>query len=636
MFKAACWIVLYAGAFCTLSCGGGGSSSDSSENDSEKSIARIWDEANLDAIRIDTPRPPVHARNLWHLSAAMYDAWAVYDVSAHGYALREKITAASDSVPELRREAISYAAYQVLKNRYAFSANAETTLAALDTLMQELGFDPANTTVEGDSPAAIGNRSAAAIISLGDTDGSNQSANYADPSYTAKNAPLVVQFPGNTMSDPNAWQPLALKVAFTQNGIPLPSGLQTFIGAQWNNVKPFALERTDPNRPYIDLGPPPRLGESTDLQFKSDFLDVLDKSSALTTASGVTLDISPGAYGNNPLGTNAGSGHAVNPVTGESYSSQVVKLGDFSRVLAEFWADGPSSETPPGHWNTIANTISDSSFQSFRFQGEGDPLDRLEWDVKLYFALNGALHDAAVNCWGTKRVYDSVRPISAVRYMATQGQSSDPSLPSFDPQGLPLVAGLTDLVTQETWPAGRHAGIQCCQDQTGRSAPCIDSSGTPGVQVSCVGEVAVFAWAGPDPAQPARTTGVQWIRAKEWTPYQLATFVTPAFPGYNSGHSTFSRAAAEVLTAFTGSEFFPGGLGEFRAPKDSFLKFETGPSEEVRLQWGTYFDAADQAGQSRIFGGIHIRSDDFTGRIAGSAIGVNAFQKAKGYFNGTA
>jgi len=616
--------------------GGGGDSSDSPGSTEERSIARIWDEANLDAIRIDTPRPPVHARNLWHLSVAMYDAWAAYDSTALGYALREKHFAETTNVPALRREAISYAAYHVLKNRYALSVNAAVTLPALDSLMRELGFDPANEIVEGDSPAAIGNRAAAAILAIGDADGSNQAADYADPTYTPVNDPLVVRFPGNEMNDPNAWQPLALNVAFTQNGIPLPSGLQSFVGAQWNNVLPFALERADSSRPYVDSGPPPQLGGATDAQFKSDFLDVLAKSSVLTASGGPLIDISPGAYGNNSLGSNDGTGHPVNPVTGAGYQPQVVRLGDFARVLAEFWADGPNSETPPGHWNTIANAASDSTFQTFRFEGTGPPLDRLEWDVKLYFALNGALHDAAVNCWGTKRVYNSVRPISAIRYMATRGQSSDPALPSYDPQGLPLSPGLTELITPDSWPSGKHAGIQCCQDGAGRAAPCIDSAGIPGVQVSCIGEVAVFAWAGTDPAQPSRASGVQWIRAKEWTPYQLSTFVTPAFPGYNSGHSTFSRAAAEVLAAFTGSPFFPGGLGEFSAPKDAFLKFEPGPSGDIRLQWGTYFDAADQAGQSRIFGGIHIRADDLTGRIAGSAVGVTAFQKAKSYFSGSA
>ena len=40
------------------------------------SVARQWNEVLLEAIRNDFARPTVHARNLCHVSAAMYDAWA--------------------------------------------------------------------------------------------------------------------------------------------------------------------------------------------------------------------------------------------------------------------------------------------------------------------------------------------------------------------------------------------------------------------------------------------------------------------------------------------------------------------------------------------------------------------------------
>ena len=85
-----------------------------------------------------------------------------------------------------------------------------------------------------------------------------------------------------------------------------------------------------------------------------------------------------------------------------------------------------------------------------------------------------------------------------------------------------------------------------------------------------------------------------------------------------------------------GDPFFPGGLGEFVARERSYLVFERGPSVEVRLQWATYFDAADQAGQSRVNGGIHIRPDDFVGRRLGNEVGLLAFAKAGTYFDGTA
>jgi hypothetical protein len=90
------------------------------------------------------------------------------------------------------------------------------------------------------------------------------------------------------------------------------------------------------------------------------------------------------------------------------------------------------------------------------------------------------------------------------------------------------------------------------------------------------------------------------------------------------------------MTLMTGSPYFPGGLEEFVAAQNDFLQFEVGPSTDVRLQWATYYDAADQAGQSRLWGGIHVAADDFTGRIRGRQIGIDAFAEAQTYFDGTA
>jgi hypothetical protein len=118
-------------------------------------------------------------------------------------------------------------------------------------------------------------------------------------------------------------------------------------------------------------------------------------------------------------------------------------------------------------------------------------------------------------------------------------------------------------------------------------------------------------------------------------PYQLPTFVTPAFAGYVSGHSTFSRAAAEVLTAFTGSSYFPGGLYEMPVPRGT-LKIEQGPSRDLTLQWATYFDAADAAGTSRLWMGIHVPADDFAGRRVGAQCGKAAWERARRHFEGTA
>ena len=121
--------------------------------------------------------------------------------------------------------------------------------------------------------------------------------------------------------------------------------------------------------------------------------------------------------------------------------------------------------------------------------------------------------------------------------------------------------------------------------------------------------------------------------AGNWWPYQRPSFVTPPFAGYVSGHSTFSRAAAEVMSLFTGDDYFPGGMGEYYAPRDSFLVFEKGPSVDVTLQWATYRDASDQCSLSRIWGGIHPPADDIPGRLMGIEVGVKAFRESEAYFN---
>jgi hypothetical protein len=293
------------------------------------------------------------------------------------------------------------------------------------------------------------------------------------------------------------------------------------------------------------------------------------------------------------------------------YQSQIVPLGDFARVLAEFWADGPKSETPPGHWNALANQASDHPRFTRMWKGSGAPLSALEWDVRLYLALNGALHDAAIAAWQVKRRFTCSRPITIIRSAAALGQSSDPSAgASFHPKGLPLIPGLIELITRESaQPGQRHAHLR-----------------------PFMGEVAIRAWRGEPGNSVSQVGGIEWIRGVEWVPYQRRSFVTPAFPGFVSGHSTFSRAAAEVLTSATGTAFVPGGLGEASITSNVGLTFERGPSVPLKLQWATWFDAADQAGQSRLWGGIHIEPDDFVGRRMGAAIGGAAFQKAATFF----
>lgn len=578
----------------------------------DPSVARDWDEEILSAIRIDKPNPPVHARNLFGLSAAMYDAWAAYDEVAVGYVYRGKHAAAD--IAGARREAISFAAYRLLKERYALSFNSATTLAALDARLQALGYDKNNTSTDPSTPAGVGNAVAAAVSAWFINDGARQLQAYSDYSanqggYVPVNPPLVTGLSGTNTVNVNRWQPLAIANSLDQNGYP-EGPIQVYQGPHWLGVRPFCLERVQSTSPWLDPGPPPHLGGPGDSQFRADVVEVIRRSSELTPDDGETLNISPGAFGNNTLGANDGAGHPLNPATGQPYLANLVKRGDFARVLAEFWADGPSSETPPGHWNVIANAVSEYPGFEKRLGGEGPVLDDLEWDVKLYFALNAAVHDAACAAWGLKRYYDCGRPIEYIRYMGQLGQSSVTDVPSYHPNGLPLVPGLIELVTTATSQTGqRHAGLP-------------------------PGAVAIHTWPG-QPANPATYSGVKWILAANWMPYQKKTFVTPGFPGYISGHSTFSRSAAEVLAGITGSPFFPGGMAVHDAPANVSLTFEKGPSAPIELQWGTYFDASDQAGLSRLWGGIHVSADDLSGRRVGSECGKRTWTLAKEYFDGS-
>jgi hypothetical protein len=571
------------------------------------SVARRWDEAMLDAIRRALPAPTVHARNLYHASAAMWDAWAAYDQVASGVFVNDKVSA--PDVEAARNEAISYAAYRVLSARYLNSVGGDESLSEFADVMDALCYPVTVTTTEGDAPAALGNRIAETILAATHDDGSNEADGYASGDYEPVNPPLVVAGSAISITDPNHWQPLQLEHMISQNGIPVTNGVQNAIGPHWGHVTPFAIPAGGSDGVPMDPGPPPDFGSE---EYRQQAVEVIRLSSELDPTGAPTIDISPAAIGDNPLGTNDGDGYDVNPVTGAPYEPEMVNRADFGRVMAEFWADGPKSETPPGHWNVLANKVGDELGDDLHIGGEGPRVDRLEWDVKTYLALNGAVHDAAIAAWGLKGHYDSIRPISMIRYMGSLGQSSDPDAPSYDPDGLPLVPDLIEVITDEsTGPGGAHRSLAGHE-----------------------GEVAIRAWAG-NPEDPATELGrAEWILATEWVPYQLPTFVTPAFPGYVSGHSTFSRAAAEVMAAMTGSTYFPGGLGGYTIPAGS-LAFELGPTTDIELEWATYYDAADQAGRSRLWGGIHITADDFSGRRIGSECGKAAWERAQSYFAGT-
>jgi hypothetical protein len=232
---------------------------------------------------------------------------------------------------------------------------------------------------------------------------------------------------------------------------------------QWGDVRPFAMQDTDQ---FLPPGPP----ALTSPRYAEDFNMVKE------------------------LG-------AINSATRTAEQTEI----------ARFWADFSHTESPPGHWNSIARDVAAR-------QG-----NTLEENARLFALLNIAMADAGIVTWDAKYRYNFWRPVTAIR--------------EADRDGNP------------------------------------DTVADPG-----------------------------------WTPL----LVTPNFPEYTSGHSTFSAAAAEILRGFYGTDAI-----HFTALSDT-LPGVTRTYDSLRA-------AVDEIGLSRVYGGIHFLSGDIDGIESGEALGKFVF-----------
>lgn len=613
------------------------------------SVAKEWMDILLGMIMEDGQGPTIQARNLFHTSVAMYDAWAAYDPKQETYFLGKNYNGfelpfnrdfkrISQNTDSLRKIAITYAAYRVAYGRYSQYGSKGRTIDHLHDKMDSLGYNVSirKTNYEDGSPEALGNYIANYIIELGDNDNSREDNRHESETYRSVNLNIRPDLPGTgLLKNPNRWQPIEIRPYISKKGDDktlkdwnylLIEGNTLFLTSFWGEVFSFALSSTN-NNLHFDPGNPPLFNKNNSASseaYRWGFQMVQDWSGYLDPKNPNIWNISPRGitsmdkhlpktleeyqeYYNRAKQNKLGFA-TKNPYTKKPYTKNLVKQGDYCRVIAEFWVDGPNTKSPPGHWLEFLSNVSYHPQLERKWNGKGKPLSQLEWDIKSYFLMTGTLHDAAIACWSIKNHYDYVRPITAIRFLGGLGQSSDPNLPNYNTSGLKLKKGSAELVLEDDPLVGDNK--------------------------EHLHKVKVFSWKGPDAINdPFKdTAGVDWILAENWWPYQRYTFATPPFAGYTSGHSTFSIAGAEILNYITGSPYFPGGMETFTAPKNDFLLFENGPAQDITLQWATYYDAAIETCLSRVWGGIHPPADDIEGRRVGKKVAENAIKFVKKFF----
>lgn len=486
------------------------------------SVAIDWVDAMLVGIEHNPPAPTATTWRMFVVLTSMFDAWAAYDADATGTVTGSALRRPADEHTSASQEqAVSFAAHNALSHVFP------DEIDLFDAVLELHGLEPSDT-IDPASPAGIGNIVAAQVIRRHSIPGAS-----AFDFGEVGTATFGGTYEPAGADDPNHWKPLQVPsgTMTDADGIPTMSSddpdsyeTQEFLTPHWGEMPTFALGSGSELRP---VGPP--------------------------------------LYGSDTSYVDAHGQRSTNDAAFRLQAAEVLALsGDLQerhKVIAEFWADGPHTWTPPGHWVQLAIGV------SLRDQ------HTLAQDVCMYMALAGALLDAGIAAWDAKRAYDYVRPATAI-----------PAL---------------------------YAGES------------------------------VRAWRGPN-----RGSGL--IDASDWRPYQSPTFVTPPFAEYVSGHSAFSAAAAEILTRYSGSDRMFDGVTKLGRDydgdgvEDTFgqhiatpgtLMFEDGPTEPVILRWQTFHDAADEAGRSRLYGGIHFQDGDLRGRELGHEVGKRAFAAAEAHWS---
>jgi len=643
----------------------------------QRSIAREWNESLLQTMEEDLARPHVQARNMFHLSIVLYDAWAAYDEEAVPYMLGKttdgcycgfKGIPKPADIEAARQEAMSFAAYRLLSARYNLSPQGTGAVYRFREVMKAHGYDFRNqsTDYSTGSPAALGNYIAQCFQQSVKPDGANETGNYADPLYKALNPPLDVRAAGvgnNNKIDPNHWQPLKFKRAIDQDGYPMLecrcsgfpisalidsvdkrgrhiTGTQTFQGSDWARVRPFALKKEN-RQNYSENGRESWLYQDPG----KAFFVKLDSSKINSTAAdyqwGYALVASWSAL-LNPADTTRWDASPAQQGNIQQYPQNLAELRKFYH---------PTSGRDPGNGHAL-NPLTGQAY-THRWVPRADYIR-----AAVRYWSEGPNSETPAGHWLTLLNYISDQPALTKKF---NGKGPEMSQLEWDVKALFVLGSTLHDAAIATWGVkSRYNGTRpisairymgALGQSSNPKLPAYHPHGLPlipghielvkkgdnlaGPKNINLNKIKLFTWKGPFTVSDAATqsAGVGWVLAENWFPYQPQTYITPPHSGFISEHAAFSHAAAEAFTLLTGNAWFPGGLGEFVVPANNqFLLVEQGPSVDVPLQWATYRDAADQASLSRIWGGLNAPFDDIPGRVLGAEVGTAAFHLAKTYF----
>ena len=321
-------------------------------------LAVRWNAALLDAIKEAKPSPPVVSRMLAVAHTCMYDTWSAFDRRATG--VHFNLRGEQRRPPDQRSEPAKTLAVSHAAHRCALDLLPKGR-SGFDSLLAE--FDPAPQATESWQSDArqLGQAAAEAVLAARADDGANDKGQIpCQPASTVKAycdytgyAPVNA---GNTpidRVDPNRWQPL-----------PNGAAAQVPLAPHWGRVRPFSFDSAD----------------------------------AFLRAFPIPADRLPKLHGS------ADYRAQVETALRESRRLGAERHGN-RKAIVEFWADGPFSYLPPGHFGELAHFVVRR--------------DRLSLDasVKLFFVLHNASFDAGIVIWHLKYVHDYVRPITAVRHV---------------------------------------------------------------------------------------------------------------------------------------------------------------------------------------------------------------------------